>query len=145
MTKILEFKFQHQSFQRVFRLYYFNQKHTELWAIFCVSISLWFKKSVGAYCAWTFQKGEGGTNWEGSVETYTLPCVMLCQVASVVSNSLQPHGLKPTKFLCPWDSPSKNTGVGFHTLLQGIFSTQGSRQCTRSRLLNLGSKNIQIS
>ena len=23
--------------------------------------------------------------------------------------------------LCPWDSPGKNTGVGFHALLQGIF------------------------
>ena len=22
--------------------------------------------------------------------------------------------------LCPWDSPSKNTGVGNHSLLQGI-------------------------
>ena len=27
--------------------------------------------------------------------------------------------------LCPWDSPSKNTGVGCHALLQGIFLTQG--------------------
>ena len=27
---------------------------------------------------------------------------------------------------CPWDSPSKNTGVGCHVLLQGIFPTQGS-------------------
>ena len=27
---------------------------------------------------------------------------------------------------CPWDFPSKNTGVGWHFLLQGIFSTQGS-------------------
>ena len=26
--------------------------------------------------------------------------------------------------LCPWDSPGKNTGVGSHTLLQGIFLTQ---------------------
>ena len=25
-----------------------------------------------------------------------------------------------------WDSPDKNTGVGHHTLLQGIFPTQGS-------------------
>ena len=25
------------------------------------------------------------------------------------------------RFLCPWDFPSKNTGVGFHLLLQGIF------------------------
>ena len=28
--------------------------------------------------------------------------------------------------LCPWDSPCKNTGVGCHALLQGIFLTQGS-------------------
>ena len=27
-------------------------------------------------------------------------------------------------FLCPWNSPGKNTGVGCHTLLQGIFPTQ---------------------
>ena len=25
----------------------------------------------------------------------------------------------------PWDSPGKNTGVGCHFLLQGIFRTQG--------------------
>ena len=29
-------------------------------------------------------------------------------------------------FLCPWNSPGKNTGVGCLFLLQGIFSTQGS-------------------
>ena len=29
------------------------------------------------------------------------------------------------KLLCPWDSPGKNTGVGCHFLLQGIFLTQG--------------------
>ena len=28
--------------------------------------------------------------------------------------------------LCPWNSPDKNTGVGCHALLQGIFLTQGS-------------------
>ena len=27
--------------------------------------------------------------------------------------------------LCPWDFPGKNTGVGCHSLLQGIFPTQG--------------------
>ena len=40
---------------------------------------------------------------------------------SVVSNSLQPHGL-----YSPWDSPGQNTGVDSHSLLQGIFPTQGS-------------------
>ena len=34
-----------------------------------------------------------------------------CSVASVTSNSLQSCGLKPTRLLCPWDSPGKNTGV----------------------------------
>ena len=37
--------------------------------------------------------------------------------------------LKPTRLLCPWDSPEKNTGVGCHVLLQGIFPTQGSNLC----------------
>ena len=31
---------------------------------------------------------------------------------SVVSDSLWPHGLYPARFLCPWDSPGKNTGGG---------------------------------
>ena len=43
-----------------------------------------------------------------------------------MSDSLQPHGLQPTRLLCPWDFPGKNTGVGCHFLLQGIFLTQGS-------------------
>ena len=37
--------------------------------------------------------------------------------------------MQPTRVLCPWDSPGKNNGVGFHSnhfLLQGIFPTQGS-------------------
>ena len=42
---------------------------------------------------------------------------------SVMSASLQPHGLQPTWFLCPWNSPGKNTRVGFDFLLH--FLTQG--------------------
>ena len=45
---------------------------------------------------------------------------------SVMSNSLQSHGLQPSRLLCPWDFTGKNTGVGCHSLLQRIFSTQGS-------------------
>ena len=45
---------------------------------------------------------------------------------SVVSNSLRPHGLYPTRLLRPWDSPGKSTRVGCHSLLQGIFLTQES-------------------
>ena len=35
-----------------------------------------------------------------------------------MSNSVQPHRQKPTRFPRPWDSPGKNTGVGCHFLLQ---------------------------
>ena len=45
---------------------------------------------------------------------------------SVMSNSLQPHGLQPARLLCSWDSPGKNTGVHSHFLLQEIFPAQGS-------------------
>ena len=36
---------------------------------------------------------------------------------SVVSDSLQPHGLQPTRLLRPWNFPGKSTGVGCHCLL----------------------------
>ena len=35
------------------------------------------------------------------------------------------HGLQPTRLLCLWNSPDKNTGAGGHFLLQGICLTQG--------------------
>ena len=38
---------------------------------------------------------------------------------SVMSNSLRPHGLQPTRVLHPWDFPGKSTGVGCHCLLRG--------------------------
>ena len=44
---------------------------------------------------------------------------------SVVSDSLRPHGLQPTRLLCPWDFPDYSTGVDCHFLLQQIFLTQG--------------------
>ena len=41
----------------------------------------------------------------------------------VVFGSLRLHWLYPARLLCPWNSPGKNTGVGCHALLQGIFPT----------------------
>ena len=35
-----------------------------------------------------------------------------------MSDSVRPHGWQPTRLLCAWDSPGKNTGVGCHFLLQ---------------------------
>ena len=46
-------------------------------------------------------------------------------MTSVVPDSLRPHVLQPARLLCPWNSPGKNTGVGCHAVLQGIFLNQG--------------------
>ena len=46
-------------------------------------------------------------------------------MCSGVSDSLGHHGLQPARLHCPWNFPDKNTGVGRHFLLQGIFLTQG--------------------
>ena len=52
---------------------------------------------------------------------YGCVCMLSC---SIMSDYLQLHGLYPARFLCPWDFPGKNTGVGCHFLFQGIFLTQ---------------------
>ena len=43
-----------------------------------------------------------------------------CVSHSVMSDSLWPCGLYPTRLLCPWDSPGKNPGVDCHAPLQGL-------------------------
>ena len=35
-----------------------------------------------------------------------------------------PRGPQHSRLLCPWDSPSRNTGVGCRFLLRGIFQTE---------------------
>ena len=52
----------------------------------------------------------------------SLKYVLSC---SVTSDSLRPLGLELSSFLCPLNSPGKNTAVDFHALLQGIFPTEG--------------------
>ena len=52
-----------------------------------------------------------------------LLCSVLCQW--VMSNSLQPHELYVVhQAPLVWDFPGKDTGIGWHFLLQGIFPTQ---------------------
>ena len=37
--------------------------------------------------------------------------VAVATKSPVMSDSVQPHRRQPTRLLCPWDSPGKNTGV----------------------------------
>ena len=59
--------------------------------------------------------------WIGNESFVDSVYAVLCLVAhawsrSVVSNSLQPHGLWPTRLLHPWNFPGKSTGMGCHFL-----------------------------
>ena len=54
------------------------------------------------------------------------PSVQFSSVIQLCLTLCNPMDCKPTRLLCPWDFPGRNTGVGCHALLQGIFPTQGS-------------------
>ena len=57
-----------------------------------------------------------------------------------MSDSVQPHRRKPTRLLCPWDSPGKNTGVGCHFLLQCMkvkSESELAQSCPTQRLQGL--------
>ena len=86
---------------------------------------------------WT---GQGTQTWKAQDGTW--PC-RPSEVSSVVSNSLQPHGLDS-----PWHSPGQNTGMGGLSLHHGIFPTLGSNpgfshhRCILYQLSHKGSPRI---
>ena len=61
-----------------------------------------------------------GINWEIGIDTYTHIHTASAAAAKslVVSDSVRPQRRQPTRLPHPWDSPGKNTGVGYHFLLQ---------------------------
>ena len=62
-------------------------------------------------------------------------------ITQLCLDSLWPRGLEPTRLLCPWDSPGKNTGVGCHFLLQGNLSSRPRNwtqvSCTAGRFFTV--------
>ena len=64
--------------------------------------------------------------------------VSICNPLQIVMDFIDSHG--PVRLFCPWNSPGNNTGVGCHSLLQGIFPTQGLNPgllCCRQILYHL--------
>ena len=77
--------------------------------------------SLAGYSPWGCK--ESDTTEQLSPHT-RISCNNWCVNRSVMSDSLQFHGHRS-----PWNSPDKNTGVGCHSLLQGIFPDQGLLHC----------------
>ena len=55
--------------------------------------------------------------WAKTKKDFIISLVLVVLSHSVMCNSLQPHGLRPARLLCAWNSPGKNTGVASHPLL----------------------------
>ena len=94
-----------------------------------LSLTAWFSKAP-------FKKGLQWPRLDGQVSSPHQVCpsngswdTVWGLSHSVVSISLQPYGLQPTRLHCPWDVPGTNTRVGCHALLQGIFPTQELNLC----------------
>ena len=74
-----------------------------------LSVTQYFRK--GSARVEVFLQGQPASKWwvrfwtQAPQSPSTYP-VSVC-VCSVVFDSLQPHGLQPTKFFCPWDSPGQ--------------------------------------
>ena len=67
-------------------------------------------------------------NLEKQNETAVSSVGVTCVCAQVTQSHLTLCDLmdySPPRLLCSWDFPGKNTGMGCHFLLQGIFSIQG--------------------
>ena len=63
-----------------------------------------------------------GIDKRAKEKTWWIPRTkVVCECYWAISNSVQPHGLEPTRFLHPWKYSGKNTWMGCHHPLQGIF------------------------
>ena len=102
-----------------------------VWSFLCRLLYCLFRRECGnnslrlsGFChpseIWAILRNFGDRN-----NNKTILCVLSC--FSCVQ-AVQPCGLQPTRLLCPWGFPGKNTGVGCIALLQAVFPTQGSNR-----------------
>ena len=101
----------------------------------CPSVGQWMNKlwsirTLG--CHSTLKRSELSSQGKTG---RNLKCVLLFS-RWIMQESLWPHGLWPTRLLCPWGFPGKNTGVGCHALLQGVFPSQGVKATSPALQMN---------
>ena len=101
---------------------------TESKRLFYTSVSLLLSRIQGCHYHLHEQRWKIPSFKNYQIESSNILKKIIQHVCSVMSDSLQSHGLQPARLLCSWDSSAENTGVGCHFLLQGIFPTQGSNQ-----------------
>ena len=85
-----------------------------------IVLEIWPNGKTVLYCY------NAGSIWSKWLHIRLVVCVCVCacmhtraQVCLTLRDTVE-----PTRLLCPWNSPCKNTGASCHFLLQGIFPTQ---------------------
>ena len=85
----------------------------------CVCSHITLITTLGSYKRLITQSERSRTGNHLSIQ------ICICML-SCVQFFCDPHGLQPTRLLCPWTTAGKNTGVGYYALPREIFLTQGS-------------------
>ena len=77
-------------------------------------------------CCWGLCLSPAGRPPTPALKLSCLCCAVdwCCCLLPQLCPTLPPRGPWPTRLLCPQDSPGKNSGLGCHFLLQGIFPTR---------------------
>ena len=68
--------------------------------------------------SWSFLSAKNRSSWSHKLVVVVFSCW-------VMSDSFATPWIVTCQALSPWDFPGKNTRIGCHFLLQGIFPTQG--------------------
>ena len=84
---------------------------------------------------WPHSRGKCVKSKSEFTAGFLLPTPCTCVHAKLLQSTLRTVA---SRLLCPWDSPGKNTGVGGHVLLQGIFPTQGIKPVSLTSLALTG-------
>ena len=81
---------------------------------------------------WSCDLGTGLHTWDIGVGLYICDLGMLLLLSRFSRVRLcATHRRQPTRHLCPWDSPGKNTGVGCRFLLQ-CMKVKGQSEVAQS-------------
>ena len=107
-------------------IYRADSSNSYIYTLVCVCVCVYIHTHIHVDCT-SHSISRDVSNYRNNKNLFPLPLSSSSSSVShsVLSDSLRPHGLSPTRLLCPWDSPGKNTGMGCHSLLQRIFPTQG--------------------
>ena len=82
--------------------------------------------------------------WGSNREQYKVFTHWIIHKCSILSVSVRPRGLRSARLLCSWDFAGKNTGVGCHALLQGIFFNPGIKPMDQTHVSSVSGIGRQI-